>query len=96
MIFFLEIRWILRRMGYEFCLINLIWANYNDLSRGHPKWWLSKGIPPKSPKHSGLGIIVICPDLIEEGIKVLEELRLKGEDVVWVGSTFHPGCNRGK
>ena len=21
-----------------------------------------KGIPPKSPKHSDLGIIVICPD----------------------------------
>ena len=26
---------------YEF------WAIYNDLSRGHPKWWFSKGIPPK-------------------------------------------------
>ena len=26
-----------------------IWANYNDLSRGHLKWWFSKGIPPKSP-----------------------------------------------
>ncbi len=24
-----------------------IWAIYNDLSRGHPKWWLSKGIHPK-------------------------------------------------
>ena len=24
-----------------------IWAIYNDLSRGHPKWWFSKGIPPK-------------------------------------------------
>ena len=23
------------------------------------KWWFSKGIPPKSPKHSGLEIIVI-------------------------------------
>ena len=22
-------------------------AIYNDLSRGHPKWWFSKGIPPK-------------------------------------------------
>ena len=20
-----------------------IWTNYNDLSRGHPKWWFSKG-----------------------------------------------------
>ena len=26
-----------------------IWANYTDLSRGHPEWWFSKGIPPKSP-----------------------------------------------
>ncbi len=24
-----------------------IWAIYSDLSRGHPKWWFSKGIPPK-------------------------------------------------
>ena len=24
-----------------------IWAIYNDLSRGHPKWWFSKGIPSK-------------------------------------------------
>ena len=24
-----------------------IWAIYNDLSQGHPKWWFSKGIPPK-------------------------------------------------
>ncbi len=23
------------------------WAIYNDLSRGHPKWWFSKGIPPQ-------------------------------------------------
>ena len=25
------------------------WANYNDVSRGHPKWWFSKGILPKIP-----------------------------------------------
>ena len=24
-----------------------IWAIYNDLSRGHPKWWFNKGIPLK-------------------------------------------------
>ena len=24
-----------------------IWPIYNDLSRGHPKWWFSKGILPK-------------------------------------------------
>ncbi len=22
-----------------------IWSNYSDLSRGHPKWWFSKGNP---------------------------------------------------
>ena len=26
---------------------HVIWAIYNDLSRGHPKWWFSKGIHPK-------------------------------------------------
>ena len=37
-----------------------LWANYNDRFPpvGHPKWWFSKGIHPKSPKHSGLEIIV--------------------------------------
>ena len=28
----------------------------------HPKWWFNKGTSPKSPKHSGLGIILICND----------------------------------
>ena len=27
------------------CMV-YFWANYNDLSRGHPKWWFSTGIPP--------------------------------------------------
>ena len=27
----------------------IVWANYNDVSRGHLKLWFSKGIPPKSP-----------------------------------------------
>ena len=27
--------------------LRTFWAIYNDLSRGHPKWWFSKGIPPK-------------------------------------------------
>ena len=26
-----------------------IWANYNDLSRGHLKWWFRNGIPQKIP-----------------------------------------------
>ena len=43
-----------------------IWANYNDISRGHLKLWFSKGIPPQiTLSHSGsLGIILICPDTI--------------------------------
>ena len=31
----------------RFCGCQHVWAIYNDLSRGHPKWWFSKGIPPK-------------------------------------------------
>ena len=41
-----------------------VWANYSDLSRGH--LILNGGSvresPAKSPKHSGLGIILICPE----------------------------------
>ena len=44
------------------CMWYNIWAIYNDLSRGHPKWWFNKGTSPKSPNNSGLGIILICPD----------------------------------
>ena len=46
-------------------VMKFIWANYNDLfpPSSHLKLWFSKGIPLKSPKHSGLGIILICPDL---------------------------------
>ncbi len=28
--------------------LQYVWANYNDLSRGHLKWRFSKGVPPKS------------------------------------------------
>ena len=37
---------------------------HSDISRGHPKWWLSKGILPQIPLklNSGLGFIVICPE----------------------------------
>ena len=36
--------------GLDACMFNIyiyIWPIYNDLSRGHPKWWFSKGTPPK-------------------------------------------------
>ena len=29
------------------------WEIYNDLSRGHPKWWFSKGSPIVSSRHRG-------------------------------------------
>ena len=43
-------------LGTRSMLHAYIWANYSDLSRRlvtdlsrghHPKWWFSKGIPPK-------------------------------------------------
>ena len=33
--------------------VTLFWSNYSDLTRPHPKWWLSKGNPLISGK-SGL------------------------------------------
>ena len=36
-----RVTWINQQRGWH------VWAIYNDLSRGHPKWWFSKGIPPK-------------------------------------------------
>ena len=29
---------------------SLFWSNYSDLTRPHPKWWFSKGIPLISGK----------------------------------------------
>ena len=40
----------------------LVWSNYSDLSRGHPKWWFSKGIPPKMALNKDQGFIINCPD----------------------------------
>ena len=34
-------------------LVDFVWPIYNDLSRGHPKWWFSKGIPPKMALNQG-------------------------------------------
>ena len=31
----------------ERAAMDYIWAIYNDFSRGHPRWWFRKGIPPK-------------------------------------------------
>ena len=47
---------------YSRSQVNIIWANYNDVSRGRPKWWFSKGTS-QNPLTSGLGIILICPDM---------------------------------
>ena len=29
--------------------LNIIWVNYNDLTRPHPKWWFMWGIAPQPP-----------------------------------------------
>ena len=36
------------------------WANYNNLSRGHHKWWFSRGILPEVAL--ALEITVLCAD----------------------------------
>ena len=38
-----------QKMTPEFEAGDIFWANYNDVSRGHPKWWFNKGTSPKSP-----------------------------------------------
>ena len=46
---------------------DIFWANYSDLFSPvgkTPNGGDCKGISPKSPKNSGLGIIVICPEYI--------------------------------
>ena len=42
-------RWIiLLEIDKDFSIVSTyFWAIYSDLSRGHPKWWFSKGIPHK-------------------------------------------------
>ena len=43
-----------------------IWANYSDQpAEVTPNGSLVRESPPKSPKHSGLGIIVIWPESID-------------------------------
>ena len=37
------------RKTLESDVISIVWANYSGLSRGHPKWWFSEGIPPNCP-----------------------------------------------
>ena len=29
----------------NYYIYHIIWSNYSDLTRLHPKWWFSKGIP---------------------------------------------------
>ncbi len=57
----------------------------NDLSRGHPKWWFSKGPIPQNPQNSGLGIIVICPDsYLLQHFPILAHLFLSGGVSPWL------------
>ena len=43
------LRWLSKIAMVEF-LQTLIWSNYSDLTRPHPKWWFSKGNPLISVK----------------------------------------------
>ena len=60
--------------------------NYSDLSRGQLKWWFSKGIPPKCPKNSGLGIIVSCPHISSISLKC--QIGVAG--ITWGGGLLKP------
>ena len=55
------------------------WANYNDVSRGHPNGGLIRELP-QNPLNSGLGIILICPD------RFISFLQTDGVCVVLVSS----------
>ena len=70
-------------------------ANYSDLFApvGHPKWWFSKGIPPKSPKHSGLGIIAIYPDFLVAFIDSFNMFQLFQNNLLY-GVGFSARCQR--
>ena len=37
-------------LGAPQAITHMIWSNYSDLTRPHPKWWFSKGIPIISGK----------------------------------------------
>ena len=39
-----------RKVFALFLLIGILWSNYSDLTRPHPKWWFSKGNPLISGK----------------------------------------------
>ena len=43
---------------------HIIWSNYSDLTRPHPKWWFSKGNPLISGKSSLANYYSIWPDIM--------------------------------
>ena len=49
--------WIWRDFGWY------LWAIYNDLSRGHPKWWFSKVIPSQMALNQVKDFWLNCPDI---------------------------------
>ena len=51
----------------------------------NPKWYFSKGIPPKCPKHSGLGIILVILETLFAGFECN-----KYKCGPWI--TQHPCC----
>ena len=50
---------------YVTVIVILIWSNYSDLTRPHPKWWFSKGNPlisgtSRFVKYYNLARLMIC------------------------------------
>ena len=45
--------------------IELIWSNYSDLTRPHPKWWFSKGNPLISGKSRLVKYYSIWPEMVD-------------------------------
>ena len=66
-----------------------IWAIYSDLSRGHPKWWFSKGTLPNMAETFRLRIYNILPRKMNMSTK--KGIISKGKDRLSVPIPFLMG-----
>ena len=73
-------------------VIRLLWSNYSDLTRPHPKWWFSKGNPLISGK-SRLVKYYNLARLLGGGFKYFLLSHLFGEDSHFDEHIFQRGCN---
>ena len=83
--------------------VHHFWSNYSDLTRPHPKWWLSKGNPLISGKSRlvkynnltrsfGMFWISAPPPLCHETTTILSRWR---PGVEGTAQTYHPAwCER--